>query len=363
MRIAATIEQFWHPVPGGTATAIGELMGHVARVDPSVEFVGITAWHRRPPTIAAPLVPLVQQRLPRRAMYGAWSTIRWPHVEGRTGAVDVVHATSLAIAPTRAPLVVTVHDLAFLTYPGHASRRGQAFFERSWQITKDEATIIVCPSQATVQHCIDEGVSPERLRVVPWGSSRSMALAVDVERVARTYDLPDRFVLFVGTIEPRKNLDRLIKALATLTQQRIPLVLVGPTGWGDSLATTIEQSGLDIRRLGFVPEADLSPLYRAATLMAYPSLMEGFGLPVLDAMTQATPVVTSAGTSTEELVGQGGICVDPQSVTSIADGLRQVLEDADLAQHLGRKGAEQATKYTWERSAQAMIDVYEEAVR
>ena len=128
------------------------------------------------------------------------------------------------------------------------------------------------------------------------------------------FGLPDRFVLFVGTLEPRKNLRRLAEATGKLGE---PLVVAGPEGWGDA---TVGIDG-DVRFLGFVPSAELPALYAAATVFAYPSESEGFGLPVVEAMVQGAPVVTSAGTSTEEAAGGAAVLVDPFDVDSIADGL------------------------------------------
>ncbi len=169
------------------------------------------------------------------------------------------------------------------------------------------------------------------------------------------YDLPSQFVLFVGTLEPRKNLDRLAAAVGRLAD-RLPLVVVGATGWGD----THVAPDANCRFLGFVPQADLAPLYAAATAFAYPSLEEGFGLPVLEAMAQATPVVTSAGGATEEVAGGAAVLVDPTDVDSIADGLQAALADPERWSALG---SARAAECTWSAAAAATLAAYREVAR
>ena len=161
---------------------------------------------------------------------------------------------------------------------------------------------------------MDAGLVADRLRHVPLGVDIVEVGEADVDRVRRRYRLPAEFILFVGTLEPRKNLRRLVEAVERVGD--LPLVVVGMNGWGDQSAL----DGPDTLLVGFVPDDDLAPLYAAARVFAYPSEREGFGLPVLEAMAQGTPVVTSRGTSTEEVAGGAAVLVDPFDVDSIADG-------------------------------------------
>ena len=173
----------------------------------------------------------------------------------------------------------------------------------------------------------------------------------DRARVRTRYDLPAEFVLFVGTIEPRKNLAALAAAAASID---VPVVAAGASGWGDATA-----GAGTVRFLGFVDRDDLPALYTLASVFAYPSLAEGFGLPVAEAMAYGTPVVTSAGTSTEEVAGGAAVLVDPTDVDSIATGIEQAL---DRAAALRAAGLERAAQLTWERTVAATVAAYREVV-
>jgi len=301
--------------------------------------------------------------LPRVAMYESWQRLRLPRTEWTTGPVDVVHATGVAVPPCRAPLVVTVHDLAFLRFPGHATRHGQRFFERALERTRRHAALVLCPSQATADDCERAGIDGARLRIVPWGVDGEQATADEIDGVRFRYDLPERFALFVGTIEPRKNLRRLLTAWRHLPDRvSLPLVLVGPPGWNENLQDELALLGDRVRTLGFVPPGPLRALYAASTVVCYPSIFEGFGLPVLEAMAQATPVVTSARTACAEVVGDAGVLVDPRSPDDIRLGVEALLDDPTGAAELGRRGRERALEYTWERVGRQTRDAYREVI-
>ena len=358
-RVAVTFEQCWHAVPGGTAVAALASAGAVAALG-EVGQVGVAAWHRRPPLVPwVPPVPVKHLRLPRAVLYESWHALRRPPVERSVGHVDVIHATGMAIPPRTAPLLVTLHDLAFLRWPEFSTRRGTRFFRRSLELTRRDADLVVCPSEATRRAAEDAGLEPERLRVVPWGVTQTRATQLDVERVRRARELPDQYVLWVGTIEPRKNLAALVEAFGRVGRPDLHLVLAGPDGWHDSLPP-LSGLGDRVRTLGFVPPGDLPGLYAGARVFCYPSLAEGFGLPVLEAMAQGTPVVTSAGTATEEVLGGGGLAVDPRSVSELSAALAVVLEDSWATDEFGVQARRRAEEYTWERTARALTDLYKD---
>ena len=177
------------------------------------------------------------------------------------------------------------------------------------------------------------------------------------------HGLADRYVLWVGTVEPRKNLPRLLQAFAAVPGDA-ELVLVGPKGWNEELGARLAELPAGVRGrvrvLGFVPFEDLGPLYAGAAAFCFPSLLEGFGFPVVEAMAQGTPVVTSLGTSTEEIAGDAGLLVDPLDVDAIAGALGRVLGDEQLAARLGELGRAQAALYTWSRSADLVLEAYRE---
>jgi glycosyltransferase involved in cell wall biosynthesis len=353
IRVAYTVEQCWHPSPGGTAIAALRIARELAARPDDVELRFVAGKH--------PVAPVAEFRpggsvamlpLTRPALYEAWTRVNWPKVESVTGEIDVAHATGLVPCATAAPLVVTVHDLAFVHDPAKFSRQGVRTMNRSLDTIIRRADLVICSSDATRRDCERAGIDAERLRLVPLGVDLVPVSAADVERVRRRYLLPEQFVLFVGTIEPRKNLARLADAMRRPNMPG-PLVVAGADGWGN---VGIVDHG-DTLFLGFVPEADLAPLYAAASVFAYPSEREGFGLPVAEAMAQGAAVVTSSGTSTEEVAGAAAVLVDPFDVDDIARG---IAEAADRRRELAAAARQRAGELTWERSADLTLAVYRE---
>ena len=357
------VEQCWHRVPGGTAVAAVRTLDAVARRG-DVEVVGVAARHRgSPPARLAPSIPVRHVPLPRRALYDAWHYLRFPSVQRFTGRVDVVHATGGAVPPPgRASLVVTVNDLAFLRRPDWFTPRGARFAARGFELARTAAAVVLAPSQATADDLEAHGVDSSRLRVALLGVAPVEVSAEDVDEIRARHRLPSTFALWVGTAEPRKNLRGLIDA-AALTSSRVPLVLAGPSGWGVDVDALRAAAGCEVIRIGFLPDSELAALYAAARVFVYPSLMEGFGLPVLEAMAQGTPVVTSAGTSTEEVCADPSSVVDPADPEALAAAIDAVV--LDDAEHSRRAAAARAraAHLTWDRTAAAVAAAYEEAAR
>lgn len=358
-----TLEQCWHRVPGGTGVAGIGMARSVDALD-DIQVIGVAAAHRAaPPAAWLPPVEVRHLPLPRLALYEAWHRLRLPRVERATGSVDVIHATTFAIPPRSAPLIVTIHDLAFLNDPAHFTRRGVSFFKRGFELAGRDADLIVCPSEATAAHCAASGIDQARLRVVPMGVEAEAASEDDVRAAKQRYGLDRPYVLWLGTVEPRKNLARLIEAFVALDEQDVDLALVGPKGWNEDLEGLVADKRDRIKILGFVPHVDLAPLYAGAELFCFPSLFEGFGLPVLEAMAQSTPVVTSRGTSTEEISGDAAVLVDPLDAEAITNGMKQVLGDESVRTELGDKGRERAAGYSWRRTAEGLQEIYLEVTR
>jgi glycosyltransferase involved in cell wall biosynthesis len=365
VRVAVPLEQCWHAVPGGTARVSIDLVAAlVERSD--VEVRGVSAWHRSPPDDPwRPPVDVARLPLPRLVLYEAWHGLRRPAAEWATGPVDVVHVVGGAVTGHRAPLVVTVHDLAFRHHPEMFTRHGIRFFERALALTAREAARVLVPSQATLEDCVSAGIDRDRLRHVPWGVTSRPVAADDVAAVRRRFGLEREYVVVVGTREPRKNLARLLAAWRQLDRDA-DLVVVGPEGWGDvtdGSDTSGSGSPPNVSMVGFVDDRTRDALYTGATASAYPSLFEGFGLPVLESMALGCPVVTSAGTATEELVVDGaGVAVDPTDVDAIAAGLASVLDDPALRQTLRERGSRRAAEFTWRAAAAQTVAAYEEAI-
>jgi glycosyltransferase involved in cell wall biosynthesis len=363
VQVAVTLEQCWHAVPGGTAWSTLELVRALDARD-DVGLIGVAARHRNPPAGQwVPPIAVRQLPLPRSVLYETWHAPawRWPRVERATGPVDVVHATAVAFPAATAPIVVTIHDLAFLHDRQLATRHGHRFFRRGLELTRRHARLVMCPSRATMDECVDAGIEGDRLRLVPWGVSPTAVTEADRTRVLTRYGIDRPYVLFAGTVEPRKNLPRLLDAF-TRVPDGADLVLAGPAGWNESIDGPIKTLGSRVRPLGFVGRADLDVLLSGAKVFCYPSIREGFGLPVLEAMAQGTPVVTSAATSTAEVAGDAGLLVDPFDVDAIASAITQLLDDPDAARRLGEAGRDRAKTFTWQRSAELVAGVYREAV-
>jgi glycosyltransferase involved in cell wall biosynthesis len=303
--------------------------------------------------------------LPQLALYESWHRVRRPAVERATGAVDVIHATGIAMPPPSRPVVLTVHDLAYLDYPEMFSKAGLRFFRRAFELALSDAALVLCSSLATRARCRDAGFDDARLRHVPLGVEITPTTDADVTEALARFGLRRGYVLWTGTVEPRKNLPTLVRAFARLAQP-VELVLVGPPGWNEDLQAIVEALpaavGARVRRLGWVTRRELAALYAGAGVFCFPSLLEGFGFPVVEAMAHGTPVVTSRGTSTEELAeGGAGLLVDPKDIDAIAAALTSVLEDATLAARLAHAGRERAARYTWEASADLVVRAYADA--
>ena len=361
--MAVTVEQCWHRVPGGTATStIGMLAALRAHDD--LDLMGVAARHADPPPEAfRPPVAVRHLPLPRLALYESWHALRWPSVERATGPVDVVHATAIAVPPTRAPLVMTIHDLAFLADPSQATRHGNRFFRRGTELARRHARLVLVPSEATARECRDAGFDPDRLRVVPWGVDPARASDGEIAAARERHGLTRPYVLFVGTVEPRKNLAGVVDAVASLAGREIDLVVVGPDGWNEDLGARIarlDDTGIGVHRLGFQPPSALAAIYAGAAAFCFPSLREGFGMPVLEAMAQGTPVVTSIATATAEVAADAAVLVDPGDHSAIGAALAKLLDDPAFASDLGARGRARAGTYTWDRTAALTAAAYRE---
>jgi glycosyltransferase involved in cell wall biosynthesis len=253
--------------------------------------------------------------------------------------VDVLHCTTFrGPAGGGTPLVVTVHDLAILRYPEAFPRWHRLYGSAGLRRVLRGADAIVCVSELTKGELVDlVGVPPKRIRVVPNGVDRVFHPSDEVSR--------GDYVLVVATLEPRKNLARAVEAAR---RAGVEARVVGARGWGD-----VEAEGW----VGEATDAELVGLYRAARCVLYPSLYEGFGLPVLEAMACGTPVVTSAGTAMEEVAGGAAVLVDPLKVDSIAAG---IAEAGDRSEELAVLGVARAREFTWVRAADAVERLWHE---
>ncbi len=322
---------------------------------PGVELVGVAGRHRRPPEPSyAPPIAVHQLALRGFMLYEGWLRFGWPKVERATGPVDLVHCTGLIPPASKAPMVATLHDVAWRHRPDQFTRHGVRIFERSLVEMKRRARLVLCPSTATMLDAERAGIEVDRLRLIPWGVEAADVTETDRSQVRSKYSLPQDYLLFVGTVEPRKNLARLIEALDSIGSP-VPLVVAGAQGWG----STALPDRSDVHFIGFVSDADLPALYSAAAVFCYPSEREGFGMPVLEAMSYGTPVVTSLGTSTEEVAGGAAVLVNPFSVEDIARGITEALAHRE---ELSKWGLRRAARHQWSDTARMTVAAYREAL-
>jgi glycosyltransferase involved in cell wall biosynthesis len=358
--VAYTLEQCWHRVPGGTAQAALEVASELRHCR-ELELVGVAARHGQPPPGAfRPPIPVRQLPFPRNVLYEAWHYGGWPPVQRATGPVDLIHVTGVAMPPKSAPLVVTVHDLAFVHDPSRVTKHGKRFFERALALAVQRADLVLCSSEATARDCKQAGFDADLLRVVPLGVRAGVLTPAEVADARRRYGLHRPYVLWTGTVEPRKNLPVVVEAFRKLDRSDVELVLVGPEGWHTDLERLVRPIADQVHALGFLPRQDLERVMAGASVFCFPSLLEGFGLPVAEAMAQGTPVVTSAGTSTEEVAGGAGLLIDPHDPADVAAALTRVIDDAAEAERLSVAGRKRAAELTWERTARLTVQAYRE---
>ncbi len=300
----------------------------------------------------------------------AWEQTRLPS-ELRRRDVDILHSPHHHTPTLRRARglrrVVTIHDVTFLLIPARYPRVRRWYMTLLTRAAARVADAIVVPSQAVRRDVVEHlGVPASRVTVIPEAAGAAFGPEVDAadpER-RRHHEVDGRYVLSVGSLEPGKNRGRLFEAFARVRRDGYDgqLVVVGQRAWRfrDELAA-LDRLGLGphVRLLGYVPDEDLAALYRGAELLAFPSLYEGFGLPVLEAMASGTPVVTSRGSALEEIAGDGAVLVDPLDVTELADAMARVLSDHAWRDTLRTRGLARAGEYSWSRTATETLGVYE----
>jgi glycosyltransferase involved in cell wall biosynthesis len=293
-------------------------------------------------------------------------------VERALGSVRLFHGTNYALPRARAAaLVVTVHDLALLRQPGLGTSALRRLIGRVRRSVRD-ARRVIADSECTKRDLRALlGVPEEKIRVVALACDerfRPQPRETARARIAERYDLGAPYLLHVGTLEPRKNLERLVRAYARLRRVRrdAPLLaLAGPPGWGEAaLRRAIAEAGMGefVRLIGRVPPDDLVALYAAAELFVFPSLYEGFGLPLLEAMACGVPAVASSAGALPELAGDAAHLVDPLDEAALGEAMLAVLADPARRSELRDRGLRRAAGFTWDRCARETLAVYEEAL-
>ena len=366
MKIGFEAERANLPNPTGVEVYAAELIRHLAKLDHENEYILYfrtkpQPWfYNLPPNFKVKLIPFpkfwTQLRL-------SWEMMMHP--------VDVLVILASAL-PLYHPKnsVFTAHDIAYEFFPGAFTNFMRAYLIFSTRYAVSHAAKILAVSQATKNDLVKVyNTDPDKIAVTPLAYNVQVYRPMPYQEVQPTLDrlglIYKKYILFVGTLQPRKNIEKLVDAFIKLKQEsRIEekLVIAGGRGWlWEPIVKKIENVGMQdsIKLLGYVDDADLPALYNGAVLLTLPALYEGFGLPPLEAMACGIPTVVSNLSSLPEVAGDAGVLVDPKSADSIAEGLLKVLMDKNLQQDLSRKGLEQAKKFSWEDTAKKTLAVLE----
>jgi len=325
-----------------------------ARVDPFMEhFPKITT-------------PLSYKPWRLSAMLAHFTRIPQDHL---FSGVDLFHATDHLLPYfRRVKSVFTLHDLIFLFHPETHKPLNRWFLTLMMPRFLRAADAIIAVSECTRRDAIRfYGIPEEKITVIYEGVSPRFRPASPeaVRAVREKYSLPEHFILYVGTIEPRKNLTALLEAFTNLQSAicNLHLVFVGKKGWlYEGFFRRLRELGLEDRVIftGYVPDEDLPAIYSAADLFVFPSLYEGFGLPVLEAMACGTPVVCSNTSSLPEVAGDAALLVDPTDVRALAGAMERALRDEEKRREMRERGLRQATKFSWEKAAAMTLKVYQD---
>ena len=354
-----------------------QLIRHVPHVDPDDRYV---AWylHARGllrPTrffddVGAPNLEEAASRFPARIFQPVSWRLHTPRVEWLAGGFDVLLATNFLPPPTGhlRRTVLVVHDLAWAVYPRTAPQIDERWRRRFAKAVRGCGAVIVPSASAKGDLVARYGVPEERVHAIAHGVDAAAFASVSGARVreARTrFGIPERYVLFVGGLEPRKNLVQLVRAFAASGVEAALVIAGGRVRWFPAEEARVWS---EVRRLpeparsrvvmtGYLSDEDKHVLMAGARALAYPSLYEGFGFPVIEAMAAGTPVLTSNVSSLPEVAGGDAVLVDPKDVPAIADGLRRVLEDDELRERLVGPARARAAGFTWEATARRTAEV------
>ncbi len=365
MKVAFQIDQLWFSAPGGIGTYVWELFPALAGLDDAPELVPFRSkWGHHPARIWTTSLPPVESRLPIKMWYRAWDLLGGPSLPRQLASCGIVHATNHASVPPvhrGQKLVVTVHDLAFERFPEAFPATWLRLYRAGVRAAARRADAIMTPSRATADDLTARSdVDPSKVHVTPLASGLPSS-PDDAAATLSRHGIEGPFILCAATIEPRKNQTRLVQAYRKIaTHLPHTLVLAGPDGWlSRDLDAELSRIGSGrIVRTGRLEDLELDALYRAADLVAYPSLYEGFGLPVIEAMARGVPVVASTTPAVAETAGGAALLIDPLDVNALAAAMERVLTDPALAADLRARGFARASGFTWEATARATLDVY-----
>ncbi len=352
---------------GGVGVYIYHLVKSLLELDGKNDYALVRCGRGEHDLYRDPRVRVVALPRTRFHRYSRWIDLPYRRVARELG-LDLVHYPNQfggVGLPRSVKRVVTLHDLTPLYFPRFHPWRTVAGYRVLLRPALAAADHVIVDSEATRSEVIAHGLArPQRLTAIPLGVAPSFRPGIRSAAVAARYDLSERFLLTVGVLEPRKNLGMLLEALRILHREgeQVKLVVVGRDGWrwSDPLAEPANAPLRPwVRILRNVPEADLAEIYSRATVFAYPSLHEGFGLPVLEAMACGIPVVTSSSSSLPEVAGDAAVLADPHDSRSFAAEVGALLRDPERRQRLASAGLRRAGELSWRRTAERTLEIYE----
>ncbi len=361
----------------GVGTYLRNLLFQLARIDRTNEyFLFSSSWKDRFP--AAKIPPFERSkfrdcRLPVRVLNSLWQGRRRPYLDSffRT-RLDLTHSATPLILPTRGKKIITVHDIFFMDFPDLSGEEaGKAFFRLAAASFRDADGIVTSSATTAVELVSRFALDEKKVRTLPPGLDIRFlddVPAAELEATSERFELPPSFLLFVGAQVPRKNLVRFVDALKIVHLHgfQIPLVLAGPEGEDSvSIRAKADKLGIGrwIRTTGYLEQRSIWNIYRLATAFVLPSLCEGFGLPLLEAMASGVPVAASRVSAIPEVCRDAAVYFDPDNPESMAEKVISLLGDEDLRNRLVARGKERAGSFSWEKTALETLAFYESVVQ
>ena len=382
MRIGIDVSRYFDK-SGGVGIYAANLLKYLLKIDKNNEYNAYSFFYNCFPTDwkhkriidefrKYGKVNFSQINLPTSILKRKWNNASMEKKEKLLGSVDIIHSTAYMIPELfNARLVVTIHDLSFLIFPEYHTKENYELVLSNLIYLNSRPDMVICDSLQTKKDIIKYfHVPEEKLRVVYLGVSDIFREEIDSDfrkKILEKYGLTGKYLLCVASIEPRKNFLRIINAFSEFIKKEeykeYSLVCVGGRGWKNiEIYSLVKQKNLEgkIKFLGFIEESELAPIYNQAGIFLYPSLYEGFGLPVLEAMACQTSVITSNVSSLPEVAGNAAIMVNPYSEKQIYEAIIHLVEDENKREQLIDMGLKNIKKFSWENTAKQALNIYQQ---
>jgi len=383
MTIGIDIRMLAQGMQTGVEEYVVNLLANMLSLNPNIKFKLFYNGYRKTELnydwLKLPNVELVQFNIPNKILDTSLYFLNYPKINKLLKGIDVFFSPHIFLSATsqKCKSVVTFHDLSFEKYPEfYSNSKNYWHFSMNPKKQARRADKIIAVSESTKNDLVElYKINPEKIKVIYSGVSLESGiwnLEFRVTKVKEKYNLPEKYILYLGTLEPRKNIIGLIKAFeifktkfksrrrhSGMSPSRFKLIIAGSKGWlYKNIFKTIENSPVknDIIFTGFIDDEDKSVLYSLADLFIYPSFYEGFGFPPLEAMACGTPVITSNVSSIPETVGDAAITVNPYNLDELYRAMEMVLSDENLKNNLIKKGFVQAKKFSWQKCARESLD-------